>query len=317
MTGYDVIGDVHGYADRLVNLLRNLGYYEKDGSWRPPVDRTAVFVGDLIDRGEQQLETIGIVRSMVDAGNAHIVMGNHEYNAIAYDTTDPASSEYCRPHSKKNNHQHEAFLGEVGFGTPLHRRIIEWFMEMPLWLDLGEIRIVHACWSEEHMADLKPLLTATEGAWKLTEEAVVTSSERESDPYLAVESLLKGPEIPIDGYHYSDKDGNRRERARIRWWARGATTLRDLAIIPDGCELRAPDGTEAEVLPTTVLEATPVQQYEDSTPVFVGHYWETGVPEPLDRRIACVDYSAGKGGPLVAYRWDGEETLDSAKFIAG
>ena len=37
----------------------------------------------------------------------------------------------------------------------------------------------------------------------------------------------------------------------------------------------------------------------------------------IDERIACVDYSAGKGEPLVAYRWDGEDTLDKAKFIAG
>jgi hypothetical protein len=49
-------------------------------------DRQAIFVGDLIDRGPRQVESVEIVRSMVDAGAAQIAMGNHEFNAIAYAT---------------------------------------------------------------------------------------------------------------------------------------------------------------------------------------------------------------------------------------
>jgi len=41
------------------------------------------------------------------------------------------------------------------------------------------------------------------------------------------------------------------------------------------------------------------------------------VPEPLAPQVACVDYSAGKGGPLVAYRWDGESVLDTRGFVSG
>ncbi len=46
---YDIIGDVHGHADVLVALLRKLGYRERAGAWRHP-ERTAVFLGDFIDR---------------------------------------------------------------------------------------------------------------------------------------------------------------------------------------------------------------------------------------------------------------------------
>jgi uncharacterized protein YecE (DUF72 family) len=53
---YDIIGDVHGHATELVALLRRLGYAERQGAWRHP-DRTAVFVGDLIDYGDEQLST--------------------------------------------------------------------------------------------------------------------------------------------------------------------------------------------------------------------------------------------------------------------
>ena len=61
ITGYDVIGDVHGYADKLEGLLVKLGYSHRTGVWGHP-ERTAVFIGDLIDRGPQQ-------RSTVDSGS--------------------------------------------------------------------------------------------------------------------------------------------------------------------------------------------------------------------------------------------------------
>jgi hypothetical protein len=124
MTGFDVIGDVHGHADRLQRLLARMGYAERHGVWVHP-DRTAVFLGDLIDRGPGQLETLRLVRAMVEAGSAQIVLGNHEFNAVAYATVDPVRFDYCRPHSDKNNGQHEAFLSDVPFGSPLHRSIID------------------------------------------------------------------------------------------------------------------------------------------------------------------------------------------------
>ena len=88
MGGYDIIGDVHGHADKLEALLKAMGYRHTDGAWRHP-SRTAVFVGDLIDRGAQQLKTIDIARRMRDAGSAKIVLGNHEFNAVAWATEDP------------------------------------------------------------------------------------------------------------------------------------------------------------------------------------------------------------------------------------
>lgn len=52
-------------------------------------------------------------------------------------------------------------------------------------------------------------------------------------------------------------------------------------------------------------------------PIFFGHYWMTGQPTPLgpDRMAACVDYSAGNNGPLVAYRWEQEGPLEAEHFV--
>lgn len=71
---YDIIGDVHGQAGKLKALLRRLGYAARNGTWRhsDPL-RTAVFVGDYIDRGPEQVETIEIVRGMVDKGTARAI----------------------------------------------------------------------------------------------------------------------------------------------------------------------------------------------------------------------------------------------------
>ncbi len=74
---YHFIGDVHGQADRLEALLRQLGYARAGSGWRHPAGRV-VFLGDFIDRGPQQRRVIEIVRSMVESGNALAVMGNHE-----------------------------------------------------------------------------------------------------------------------------------------------------------------------------------------------------------------------------------------------
>jgi hypothetical protein len=49
-------------------------------------------------------------------------------------------------------------------------------------------------------------------------------------------------------------------------------------------------------------------------PVIFGHYWLMGAPDVRSPRFACVDYSVANGGPLVAYRWDGEAELSSRKL---
>ena len=85
----DVIGDIHGYADKLVGLLKQLGYVHNGQYFVPPEGHRALFIGDLMDRGPQQVATLEIVFAMLDADVADAVMGNHEYNALAFATPDP------------------------------------------------------------------------------------------------------------------------------------------------------------------------------------------------------------------------------------
>ncbi|MEU0393616.1 polynucleotide kinase-phosphatase [Streptomyces sp. NPDC006208] len=75
LTGpFDIIGDIHGCRSELETLLAKLGYV--DGVH--PEGRTAVFVGDLVDRGPDSPGVLRRVMAMVAAGNALCVPGNHE-----------------------------------------------------------------------------------------------------------------------------------------------------------------------------------------------------------------------------------------------
>ncbi|MGW7605707.1 polynucleotide kinase-phosphatase [Streptomyces sp. NPDC054766] len=75
LTGpFDIVGDIHGCASELESLLGKLGYV--DGVH--PEGRTAVFVGDLVDRGPDSPGVLRRVMSMVGSGNALCVPGNHE-----------------------------------------------------------------------------------------------------------------------------------------------------------------------------------------------------------------------------------------------
>ncbi|QNA77086.1 polynucleotide kinase-phosphatase [Streptomyces sp. So13.3] len=81
---FDIIGDIHGCRSELETLLNKLGYaLERDAAGRPvgavhPLGRTAVFVGDLVDRGPDSPGVLRLVMGMVAAGSALCVPGNHE-----------------------------------------------------------------------------------------------------------------------------------------------------------------------------------------------------------------------------------------------
>jgi protein phosphatase len=81
---FDIIGDVHGCYDELAALLGRLGYtVAADGSGaRHPDGRTAVFVGDLVDRGPATPAVLRLVIGMTAAGDALAVAGNHEAKLV-------------------------------------------------------------------------------------------------------------------------------------------------------------------------------------------------------------------------------------------
>lgn len=305
---YDLIGDIHGYAAELEALLQRMGYERRNGAYRH-AERKAVFLGDFIDRGPGTQETMAIVRTMLEADSALAVMGNHEFNALAYHTPHPEKEgEYLRPRSAKNTHQHQATLDQLEGQPP--DSMLEWFYSLPLWLDLGSIRVVHACWDEASMRALKEQ-GAVDSAHRLRSSALHAASTRGHAVFKAAEILLKGMEMELpDGITYTDKEGNLRSEIRITWWdAARKSTWRDLAMGPRELRDSLPAGKGPEPRLTSSYPT-------GAPPVFVGHYWMSGRPEPLSDNVACVDYSVAKPhGVLAAYRWDGEQVLSKDNFV--
>ncbi|MFZ2655458.1 MAG: polynucleotide kinase-phosphatase [Victivallales bacterium] len=92
LTGpFDIIGDVHGCYDELTELLGELGYKTSsevaEGFMAGPVyshpeGRTAIFLGDIVDRGPRILDTFRLVVNMVAAGHALCVPGNHDIKLL-------------------------------------------------------------------------------------------------------------------------------------------------------------------------------------------------------------------------------------------
>ncbi len=303
---YDIIGDIHGHADKLEALLVKMGYGAQGDGYVAPAGRKAVFVGDLIDRGPAQLRVLRVVRAMVESGHALAVMGNHEFNAIGYATMSTDYVNHLRLRSKKNTGQHQHFLAEVGRDSDTHRSWVEWFKTLPLFLNLNGIRVAHAWFDEAAAKEVDSCYWGPCGA--------VMSDEFLFGSYVAGSKLMAARKLLTCGHEWvlpkgnfiADKEGNQHGDARLAVWRHAATSLRDIALVPNG---------SAHLVPDIKLPAEVVLQEVTGTPIFFGHHWFTGTPKLESSRVACVDWSAAKEGPLVAYRWDGELELQNDKFI--
>lgn len=308
---YDLIGDIHGHADKLEALLQHMGYVSQGRGYRAPLGHQAVFLGDLVDRGPAQMRVLEIVRAMVDNGQALCVMGNHEFNAIGFVVDDPNAPGEClranrldSPKARRNREQHAEFLAQVGEGSAQHRAWVEWFRALPLYLDLGGIRAVHASWEPEAVARVQSCY------WdgNRMSDAFLYGSYVKGSPLEAARKRLScGLEWDLpEGQHIVDKAGHSHGELRIADWRHGAKQLREVALVPSGQEDFVPDIALPSELALCQIEGAPV---------FIGHHWFSGQPVIESPKLACLDWSAAKDGPLVGYRWAGEAELSNDNLV--
>jgi hypothetical protein len=136
IVGYDVIGDIHGQADKLEALLRKLGYVRRASGWVPPAGPA----GRLPGRPDRPRAGTGQGREhrAIDdrRGHARSVMGNHEFNAIGYATPVATPGEFLRSTARRTVAARSTSCGRFE-GSDLHRELIGWFKSLPPMLDLG------------------------------------------------------------------------------------------------------------------------------------------------------------------------------------
>lgn len=307
--GYDIIGDVHGCATALRRLLHKLGYREtaQGFAWasrsRP---RQAIFVGDLIDRGSQIAETLSIVRSMWEQGQAQVVMGNHEFNAIAYHT--PLGQGFLRPHNERTDRQIKATLDQFADDPQQLQRHLQWFRSLPFFLEFDNFRVVHALWDQALIDDYWRRYQDN----RLVDELLPEVAEKGSFAQQFVERLTTGLNLPLPaGQQLVGRDGFMRRSFRVHFWDEAADTYDDIVFQPDPlpAELRARPLSDAERNHLVFYDAR-------QKPLLVGHYWLRGAPALMRPNIACLDYSAVNSGKLVAYRIEaGDRSLLPQRFV--
>ena len=122
------IGDVHGHYDGLMSLLKAISLTPEDQLY---------FVGDLIDRGAQSAQVVDYVRHQAHA----CVLGNHEQlllNALAKERLNGQALHGWLYSGG------QATLASYHNNEDLLTQHLDWFRSLPLYLDLGDIWLVHA-----------------------------------------------------------------------------------------------------------------------------------------------------------------------------
>jgi hypothetical protein len=295
----DLIGDIHGHADKLEELLLKLGYIKKDGAYSHP-HRKVLFVGDYIDRGPKIRETLEIVKAMVDSKNAIALMGNHEYNALCFHFQETEGG-HLRKHLIKNIIQHYETLKQFQNKQKEYEAYLDWFKTLPLYYETDTFRAVHACWDNKNIQYL--MKTLDNG--RLTDELIYQSVKKGTTLNMAIDQTLKGKEMKIpDGLFFADKDGTKRNKIRIKWWENPSQmTYKSISVEPI-------NNLPEQPIELSELKSPDYYQNNEKN-VFFGHYWLKGEPSLCKQNVCYLDYSVAKAGKLVAYRLDGEITLDT------
>lgn len=294
---YDIIGDVHGHASLLKKLLQEMGYSKVKGVWTHP-ERRAVFIGDFINRGPEIREALQIIHTMATEGDALAVLGNHEYSAVLYHIKD-SKGDFLSKHISVNRGQIQTTLTAFKTFKEEWKDYLQWFRQLPFFIDLGKIRIAHAYWNNEEMKFLSEFIPPG----KLKKSFLRSIHEDRHPAAAIIYKTLKGLEYqcPPDLVVKCDK-GISRKIFRMNWWeSPDRKTFRDLAF---GNKFTLPAYTvPAEIAPS-------FEPYGPREPILImGHYCLSEGPQIVQSNICCIDGCVAGNQRLSAYRYSGEDKL--------
>ncbi|MEE9417226.1 MAG: metallophosphoesterase [Acidimicrobiales bacterium] len=306
----DIVGDVHGEYETLIRLLKLLGY-SADGSH--PERRRLVFLGDLVDRGHDSPAVLELVMAFTEAGHAQCVLGNHELNILT-GTYGHGNGWLLQPEPWAVPEDYQSVEAQP------HRRdaYLDFMDSQPLALENAELRVVHACWHQESIAELGKVAGESGDAGaevaRLLEgfddrtEAIIfddvplqAALDNEKFFFDAHASESDWQPQPVPGHTIREFDLQMKNPIRVLT----TSTVRPTAIPYYG----AGRWRMTERIPWW-------NTYRDNKPVVIGHFWRqfsstserrfgvfgqdvlAGVRAHdwmgLRRNVYCVDYSVGQ-----------------------
>jgi hypothetical protein len=320
----DIVGDVHGEIDALRDLFGVLGY---DAKGRHPAGRRLVFVGDICDRGPDSIAVMELVGELMDRQLAQCVLGNHELNLLLVSRKEGNGWYFDEDHDR----QEGKFATSRQADTLSRAWIADFIASLPIALNGPSLRVVHACWNNDA---IRSVASATE------QSVPELYSQFE---HLSTEAMRQ------DGTLARAAQEQRQHRDALHDPGAAMVFLPALArknqahqmanpvrILTSGVERQTSTPFFSSGKWRMVERVAWWDEYQDETPVVIGHYWRW--PVPVDRQIFgkagtdlfagttveqglgprgnvyCVDYSVGRrfqerlrGGPfltrLAALRW--------------
>lgn len=296
---YDIIGDVHGHAALLKMLLLELGYKKTETGYAHP-ERKAIFVGDFINRGPQIKKTVRMIRTMVDNHHAMAILGNHEINSIISFTKNKQDVFL-------HNDVYELKTLNDYRDTPEEwADTIKWLRTLPLYLDLNDIRIVHACWSDDAIAYIHDNLPPGKMKKDVIRALVKNQEEKLSQN---IWLLLKGPNFKMPGdMKVKNNKGVSPRTFRMRWWEE--PTGKTFEEISFESKYQFPHYTIPPQI-TPNFQPYPV----DAPIVFFGHYCRSNGPYIIRHNLCCLDTCINGSKSLLGYRWNGEKQLSETNLV--
>ncbi|HLN30096.1 MAG TPA: metallophosphoesterase [Gemmataceae bacterium] len=250
----DIVGDVHGELECLLQVLRHLGY---NNLGIHPEGRRLVFLGDLTDRGPDSPGVVELVRSFVDAGYAQCVLGNHDLNILLGQEKLDNGWFFGKPFFHDR-----ALVPQVLATDAIRQGVLDFFSRLPLALERADLRVVHACWQTE-MVDLARPARATVDLYNRHADLIERDLQQRSDIDAVARELEHQNRNPVKVLTSGrerraeapfESSGKLRYEERVRWW----------------------------------------ENYEDVEFCFFGHYASPlGQPHGRGRAL-CIDYAVGK-----------------------
>jgi predicted MPP superfamily phosphohydrolase len=271
----DIVGDIHGEYDALCSLIRHLGY---DQQGNHSQDRTLVFVGDFCDRGPDSPAVLALAQELVESGRAVAVLGNHEINLLREDVKDGSGWFFDARISRDN----EKYAPYQRPDTAARARIVDFLSMLPIGLERADLRVIHAAWQDEQIEAARTLpmgsVRQRYDEWEL--EAKQEAAETELEQLMAAE--LEQWEHGLENMHleppflhaHAEFESNKQMKNPLK-------------VLTSGVEHKGTVPFYASGKWRFVHRVQWWDEYEDSIPVVVGHYW---------RRLNKIDRSSvGKG----------------------
>jgi len=241
---------------------------------------------------------------MVENGAAYAILGNHEMYAVLYYLRDNEGKYYKKRIPKYQLQINQTLAEFVSFKDELKSHL-KWLRTLPMFLDFGDIRIVHACWDDENIQLIKDNVTGDKLS-KTNLREIALNSTRFSEAFW---QTCKGIEfqVPKDLLVF-DNEGRPHRSFRMKWWDTAhEKTFKEISL---ESRFELPSYTiPKEIIPT-------FKPYAKESPiVFFGHYCLKECCGIMADNLCCVDSCVTRTGKLAAYRWQGENKADKSHFV--